>query len=72
MVCSTQSQKMSNANLISAAPELYECLREAVLFIGQICNACGGLPLVIAQNQNAARKALAKAAGEDNGKGGLE
>lgn len=68
MVYSMQSQKKGNANLISAAPELYECLRKAVEFIEEVGIARGGLPLDVTQNQNAARYAIAKAAGEMRGK----
>lgn len=63
----TPDERRANANIIAAAPELYAELIKAVEFIDQVGNACGGLPIDVIQNQNAARKALAKAAGEEGG-----
>lgn len=55
----------SDANLIAAAPELYEELRKAYEFIEQVGDAVGGLPEDVVFNQYNARKALDKAAGEE-------
>ena len=51
--------------IIAAAPELYEELRKAYEFIEQVGDAVGGLPADVIVNQRNARKALAKAAGEE-------
>lgn len=55
----------ANMRLISAAPELYDALIKAYEFIEQIGDAMEGLPKDVVNNQKEARKALAKAAGEE-------
>lgn len=60
-----------NARLIAAAPELYECLREAVLEMCHECLSCGGYPSYECKGPNDRcflakwRAALAEAAGEE-------
>ena len=63
--CERYDGGVGNACIIAAAPELYEELRKAYEFIEQVGDAVGGLPADVIVNQRNARKALAKAAGEE-------
>lgn len=65
------AEERANARLIAAAPELYECLREAVLEMCHECLSCGGYPSYKCKDPNDRcflakwRAALAEAAGEE-------
>ena len=61
-----------NALIIKAAPEMYECLREAVVEVCHECPHCGQYPSYECNDKacqcfpNKWRAVLAKAAGEEN------
>ena len=74
-VCECRGPRQdANARLIAAAPELYECLREAVMYhcgedpMADCENKCYGNPACLSAGTTCMvekwRKALAKAAGE--------
>jgi hypothetical protein len=59
----SQKQKIANAKLISAAPELYDALEKLLMEIGM---ACAGCCCILPDNEACvkARAALKKARGE--------
>ena len=49
-LCRSES-RVSDARLIAAAPELYECLRDAVIETCNLCESCSGHPEYKCENK---------------------
>ncbi len=61
----SDKQACVDARLISAAPELYECLRECLSILHMVVNAVGGADAETLQTMVKSQRTLEKAGGKE-------